>query len=216
MGNAAWDVDRDRSGTSLGLMLMAIGIAVSWIPVILYIGSLLLIIGAILVILHRNGFGGSHGAFVISAFLIYILVIIVATVGTLAFTDSLIYSGGSVPTMEGALRGYIYTTLVIGVLGSVSYFLLPYGLSRGPGKKLLILALVAQVAVTISVFMVVSGDLIQAFSLAVSTHSSSPLLEVKGKLSLYGLVGAIPSLMFAAAYYMARLNVEEDWFSYTG
>src|SRR5207245_10769581 len=67
--------------TKTGLLLLIIGLAISWIPFIGAIGGLVALIGALLVILGREAFGREHDRNAILALIVFFVVIGVTIVG---------------------------------------------------------------------------------------------------------------------------------------
>src|SRR5947208_2330975 len=71
--------------TKTGLLLLIIGLALSWIPFIGAIGGLVALIGALLVILGREAFGREHARNTILALVFFFLGIIPALLYAAAY-----------------------------------------------------------------------------------------------------------------------------------
>lgn len=215
---SAWDADRRKQidRTKTGLLLLLIGSLISWIPFIGALGSLLILIGAILVIIGRKAFGRVHSRNVMTALGLFILGFIGAIVLGVIFAISVIGSIGgtqdprTVATAFGnALNTLLIGTIIVGAIAGIGSVLFTYALQEKTGKMILWAAYVASVAVTIVIFAVISPLIQQAVNDAVAggTYNSAPLVALQTQQASLTLLNAIPSLLFAAAAYLAWTRV---------
>lgn len=72
-GVPPWEYERKKQidRTKTGILLLLIGTLIGWLLIIGVIGSLLILIGAILVILGRRAFGPSHSRNVILSIVLF-------------------------------------------------------------------------------------------------------------------------------------------------
>ncbi len=76
--------------TKTGLLLIAIGFFIGWIPLFGVVGGILELVGAIMVILGRHAFGREHARNVMWSIIIFIIAIVVAIVAVFAIVFSAI------------------------------------------------------------------------------------------------------------------------------
>src|SRR6266852_9726216 len=69
--------------TKTGMLLLIIGVALSWVPFIGAIGGLIALIGAVFVILGREAFGPAHDRNVILSIILFVVGIAVTIVGVI-------------------------------------------------------------------------------------------------------------------------------------
>lgn len=203
-----YDQEKGISRTSTGIVLLIIGLVMSWIPYILYLGAFLSFVGAILVILGRDAFGGGHGRNVVIALVLYIIATLAVLIAAAAFIGSLPSIIGSAATIKGAFASYLIELIVFSGLASIAQVLLVYALSDSLGKKILIIAFILQIVVSVVVFAIVNSSLSHAIDLFESTNNASYISAVVNKINIYKLFNAIPAITFAVAYYMARTRIE--------
>lgn len=200
-----YQVEKQR--TSTGLTLLVIGLLLSWIPYIRYVGDLLILIGAIFVILGRAAFGPKHELYVKLAIVLFIIALIAAVVVALDFAFSIFTDVNSAPKLVGDFKNYMIGLIVVAVIGGSSYILLVYGISDSLGIKLLLMAFVLQIVITIVVFVVVMPTISSAIY-SMSSGNLKPLDSLSSKISDYGLLNVFPLLIYAFAYYRAKNNIE--------
>jgi len=76
--------------TKTGLLLIAIGFFIGWIPLFGVVGGILELVGAIMVILGRHAFGREHARNVMWSIIIFIIAIVVAIVAVFAIVFRLL------------------------------------------------------------------------------------------------------------------------------
>ncbi len=216
---SAWDAERRKQidRTKTGLLLLLIGSLIAWIPLIGALGSLLILIGAILVIIGRKAFGRVHARSVMTALGLFILGVIGAIVLGVIFAISLISSiSGQDPrtvatAFGNALNTLLIGTIIVGAISGIGSVLFTYALQEKTGRMILWAAYVASVAVTVVIFAIISPLIKQAVNDAVAggTYNSAPLLALQNQQISLNLLHAIPSLLFAAAAYLAWARVNK-------
>jgi len=193
------------------LLLLIIGVLLRPVPFIGGIGTLLIFIGAILVILGREAFGSDHSRNTIWSIIIYVVGAAIAAIGGFLFGLELFtarLTNGST-SLSQALSSSFATLLVAISIGtavtSIAYVLFTYAIQNQNGKTLLWIAYVANVTVTIVSSYFIFTLLPDAIARAVAggTYNPGPLQDLQNQLQLLGLLNFIPAALFAAALYLA-------------
>jgi len=179
--------------TKTGLMLLVIGFLISWIPFINFIGTILELVGAVLVILGRHAFGGEHSRNVLWSIIIFIVGIVAGVVAAFVVIFSAIASNlrsfnqNTSPTFRSPLfdTTAFFVGILIGVIiAQISYVLLTFALQKRNGRILLLVAYPATIVATFVNFFILRGDIL-----------------------LSALPSLAPSLLYAYAYNLARSRV---------
>ncbi len=200
-------VDYDRSKridrTKTGVLLLLIGSLLSWIPDIGFVGFLLIFIGAILVILGRKAFGPAHTRNVVVSIILFIVGVIViigvALVAALANIGSVVGPGGTVNITPAFLASTASASLLAAIVGAIiigiAELLFTYAIQSQTGRLLLWAAYAANIALAVVLYILLSplyaGVVTQAQFDSVATTQTT-----------YGLLNAIPALLFAGADYL--------------
>src|SRR6267143_6793331 len=134
-----WEVARtNKINNSLtGLLLLVVGVLISWIPFAGAIGGIVGFIGAILILVGREPFGEDH---VRNTTLALIFFIVGITVTIFGFFYALVYSvssafGGGGSSSTVALFSIIF--VIGGAIFGLSEVLRTYSLQKSPGRTLL-------------------------------------------------------------------------------
>lgn len=204
-------IDRTRTG----LLLLLIGTLIGWVPIIGLIGGLLVLIGAVLVILGRKAFGSTHRRNVVLAIVLVLVGIIGGAILGAAFAFALIAGGVSQNPQDfanaftSAINNLLIGAIVLVAISGLASVLFTYALQQQMGKILLWAGYGANIALQIVIFAIIRPLITGAVNDAISggTVDTAPLLALQGQLAGLGLLGAIPSLLFAAATYLAWSRV---------
>ncbi len=201
-GSAAgyWEYHRAHKidNTKTGLLLLIIGLALSWIPFIGAIGGLVALIGALLVILGREAFGREHARNAILALVFFFVGIGVTVVGALAlFFAAFSYRAGPSSIVQPAFAWLGVITIIGGGVTGISEVLLTYSLQQSSGRILLWTAYAASIAISTVNFL---------FIVPFFNGTGTGLL-VFPTVFLTIFLGIIPALLYAAAYYLARQRI---------
>lgn len=191
---------------------MLIGTLLSWIPIISFVGFLLIFVGVILVILGRKAFGPAHSRNVVLSIVLFIVgivvVIAVAVYVAVSSISGVIGPGGTVNITPAFLASVASAGLVGGILSAIiigiAELLFTYGLQAQTGRVILWAAYGANIALSIALFVILSP-------LYGAVVTSADYDTVLGTQQAYALLSVIPSLLFAAADYLAwsRINRRE-------
>jgi len=198
-GSAAgyWEYHRAHKidNTKTGLLLLIIGLGLSWIPFIGAIGGLVALIGALLVILGREAFGREHARNTILALVFFFVGIGVIVAGALAlFFAAFSYRTGPSSIVQPTFAWFGVITVIGGGVTGISEVLLTYALQQSSGRILLWTAYATSIAISIVNFLFV----LPFFGGAGVVFSA---------LFLTSFLGIIPALLYAAAYYLARQRI---------
>ena len=181
--------------TRTGLLLLIIGLAISWIPFIGAIGGLVALIGALLVILGREAFGREHARNAILALIVFFVGIGVTIVGfVVLFFAAFSYRAGPGTLVQPSFAWLGVITIIGGGVTCISEVLLTYALQLSNGRILLWTAYAASIAISIANFLFI----LPFFS---GTGFVFPAIF------LTSFLGIIPALLYAAAYYLARQRI---------
>jgi hypothetical protein len=201
-GSAAAYWEHRRAGnidkTKTGLLLLIIGLALSWIPLIGAIGGLVALIGALLVILGREAFGREHARNTILALIVFFVGIGVTIVGSvILFFAAFSYRTGPGSIGQPSFAWIGVASIIGGAITGVSEVLLTYALQLNTGRILLWTAYAASIAISIVNFL---------FIVPFFNGTGTGLL-VFPTVFLTIFLGIIPALLYAVAYYLARQRI---------
>ena len=206
-------VARDRTVT--GLLLLVIGIALSWIPDVSIIGDILAFIGIILLIVGRDGYGPEHRRYVVVGGTLFILTLIAALAlavwFVIAFLGSLsLNSSGTVTISASAIESDLFVFFVgiaiVGILGALSRVIMVYALADRTTRILLWAGFAASVVFSLVILAVIYPQIVTAVNQATSgsTFNNGPLNSLQTQSTVLGLVNVLPTLLTAWAYWRAR------------
>jgi len=198
-GSAAgyWEYHRAHKidNTKTGLLLLIIGLAISWIPLIGAIGGLVALLGALLVILGREAFGREHARNAILALIVFFVGIGVTIVGfVVLFFAEFSYRAGPSTLVQPSFAWLGVIGIIGGGVTGISEVLLTYALQPSSGRILLWTAYAASIAISIANFLFI----LPFFS---GTGVVFPAIF------LTSFLGIIPALLYAGAYYLARQRI---------
>ncbi len=200
---ADYDRTKQIDRTKTGVLLLLIGTLLLWIPYdISVIGDLMIFVGAILIILGRKAFGPAHARNVVVSIILFVVgifvVIVVAVIALIPSLPTLITPGGAITpaglaaAQSAALAGGIGSAVVIGL----AEVLFTYALQRQTGRILLWAGYGANLAVSIALYALMSP-------IYASVVTNADLTAATGQQLAYGLLIVVPSILFAAADYLA-------------
>lgn len=200
--------------TQNGILLLAVSLILGPIPYLMYLGFVLGLVGAILVILGRKAFGQHHSNLVKFSVGIWIVGIIAGIIVGSSYgydVTSAVSANNSQAEVAQALSN-AFNTLVIGLLISsaiagLSQILITYALQTTPGRLLLFLGYAIGIALGVIVLSIISPQVNTAVSQAILTQDLTPLNDLRTQSQLLGLVGIIPAIISASAFYLAYLRV---------
>ena len=200
---------RDRTKT--GVLLLAVGIAISWIPIVGGFGGLLALIGVILLFLGRHGFTEPHRADVVLGGALLLVSVLGAIVLAVWVAGSIVSAGSTVGATSqdianaavNALQGAAYGALVLGVIGATGQLLMVWELADTSTRWLLILGLLVGLALGVVVLAVEVPLFSQAFQQATAGggYNRGPIDALNSQIQAYSLLRIFPAAISAFAYY---------------
>jgi len=210
------DVERTKQidHTKTGLLLLAIGFLIGWIPYIGGIGILLGFIGAILVILGRTAFGTRHSMFVIVSVVLYVASIVIAAAFFLWFVvvGLQTLSQGSPRPFTSAFWPFVGGVIVASVIARLAEVLFVHELEKPVGRYLLYAALLASIVVPVVAILVLMASFDAVLSGiangTITNPNDSRLQGLRTVGDTLGLVGAIPSVLLGIAYLLAWQRID--------
>ena len=195
---------------------MMIGTLLGPVPLITFIGGILSLIGAILVILGRKAFGPEHSRNAIWSIIIYIVGFVIIIIGVIAFAFAIISatiasrSGNMTDltviaqALTSSFDGLLIAGIVGGAVSSIAYVLFTYQLQNRNGRIILWAAYASSIAIGIINAIIVSALLSDAVqrSIAGGIFNPDPLRGLQNQLQALGLLGFIPAALYATALYL--------------
>jgi len=193
-----------------------IGTLLGPVPLITFIGGILSLIGAILVILGRKAFGPEHSRNAIWSIIIYIVGFVIIIIGVIAFAFAIISatiasrSGNMTDltviaqALTSSFDGLLIAGIVGGAVSSIAYVLFTYQLQNRNGRIILWAAYASSIAIGIINAIIVSALLSDAVqrSIAGGIFNPDPLRALQNQLQALGLLGFIPAAVYATALYL--------------
>lgn len=220
-GPSPWEYERTKQvdRTKTGILLLLIGTLINWLPFIGLVGSLLILIGAILVILGRKAFGEGHTRNVLIAIILFFVGIVVAIAfGVASFLASLPATFGTNPMTPAEAAAFatalvndiLLSAIISGLIVGLASVLFTYALQRQTGKLLLWAAYGAGIVLNVAIFLYISPLIADAVAQAVAggTYNAAPIDALTSQISSLQLLSAIPALLWTGANYLAwsRIN----------
>ena len=222
---AEHDKTQGINRTKTGLLLLIIGLLIGPIPFVGVIGSILDLIGAILVIIGRRPFGPAHSRNTIWSVIIFVVGIAVVIIGSVVFTLSVIsasinnsvngtFNQNTVSqALASSFNGLLVAAAIGGAIIGIANVLFTYAIQNRSGRIFLWSAYIAGLAVSVITILVISPQITTAFQQAVSggRYNPQPISALQFRESIIGLLGYIPALLYAVALYsvVSRINRRE-------
>ena len=212
--------ESDISRTKTGLLLLIIGALLSPILFLNILGEIIILVGALLIILGRKPFGDIHSRNTILSVIVYIVGAAVVSLGAAWFVlagssaGSLIITSGPYSplpsqSLSDALQTYLIATAVGGAIIGLSQVLFTYALQIGSGKTSLWLGYFSSIAIGVLEVAIglslISGAMSQ--TCCGQIYSPTAFANLQSQLLLIGLLGFIPALFYANAFYLARERI---------
>ena len=220
-----WDAERQKQidRTRTGILILLIGALIAAIPYIGGFGSLLTLIGAIMVILGRKAFGPTHRRNVVISIFVFFLGIAIFFVGTfvvVAMAATSIRSSLPEDQLAAVLLSLMTNILVVLAVGllviGIGSLFFTYALQKREGRLILLGAYGVTVVLRVAVLLVAlpllpplaaqlahtvaTGGTIDPTGISNSTSGATQNIE---------LLNAIPSLLYAAANYLAWTRIKK-------
>lgn len=206
--------DKDRGRTDLGLTLLIIGFLLSWIPYVNYVGSVLALVGVLLVFLGRRAYGPEHHRFVVLGSVLVFLGVVGGFVASLSFTAAIVDEATTAGVtlaqigsmIQGDLLGLIVASFVVGTLVRLGEILIVYRLSTRTARILLWTGFATGLLLGLATIWYLLPQIDTAISQATSGTQINlgPINRVENTSLVLSLSGVLPAVLFAWAYYLVR------------
>ena len=195
-------IDRTRTG----VLLIAIGFVLNWVPYTWLPGSVLILVGAILGILGRKAFGERHSQFVVVAIIVFFIGIIAAGALAAIFTFQFLVavSLGNLASAGAAVRNFVIALIAAAAISGIASVLFVHELENKTGKYLLYAGYAAGVIAP----GIVAALAISQIESMVASGSASGLESLFGELTTLGLLSGVSSILFAGAYFIAYSRIQ--------
>lgn len=190
-------IERTQNGLSLLIIGFLLAPILSPIPNAIYVADTFIVAGAIMVILGRQVFGHRHSRFVVTATKIYVFGLVAAFFNTILFVLSV--PGSSLVSALDAFDLFIVGSVVLGAVVGVAFLLLTYVLQGQLGRTLLWAGFSSSIAIQILIFYMVEGEL---------ARGVSDFPYIQNQIQLLSLLGLIPAVMNAVAFYLVRAKIQ--------
>ena len=191
--------------TKTGVLLIAIGFAITWLPFVGLIGGLLIFIGAILAILGRKAFGSRHSLFVVISVVLLIAGFLGSVIAAfvIALQNVSALTLGDFSGFVGVYRGVVIGSLAFGILIGIASAIFVHELENQTGKYLLYAGFAASV-VTGALIAVLTLSALDALGPGVTAQD---FVAFSSQLPAINLLSGVPSIVFAGAYLMAYSRI---------
>ncbi len=197
-------IDRTRTG----LLLLFIGVLLSWVPYVSFAGIIIVLVGAILVILGRKAFGPAHSRNVLIALTLFVGGIVGLVAVLVLLVNAIITT--VVPTTPeevlALMTTYIPVLLVIGGISGLSYPLLAHAVSSRTGQILLWVGYAATLGILVVTYITLIG--IFGAAAAVTGDPFGFLTAFLTAFITIFLLFVVSSVLYAVGYYLAYSRVK--------
>jgi hypothetical protein len=207
------ETEKWQERLATGFLLMIIGFFLEWIPYADLVGGLIGLIGIFFVYFGRHGFDEPYQRYVSGGVWI-VFVSILASIGIAVWfvvalfglivvnaTTGMVTLG---PGFASLLETYIVALVAIGLLRAVGYTLIPWGFGDALTRRLLLVAFVAQIVVSLVSLWYFLPLAHQISSALQSSPTSNPTARIDTATDLLTLLNVAPALLYAWAYLRAR------------
>ncbi|MEE9163257.1 MAG: hypothetical protein V3U17_00445 [Thermoplasmata archaeon] len=193
--------------TKTGLLLLFIGVLLSWVPYVGFVGGIIFLVGAILVILGRKAFGPAHSRNVLIALALFVAGIVGLVAVLVLLVNAIITT--VVPTTPeevlALITTYIPALLVVGGISGLSYPLLAHAVSSRTGQILLWVGYAATLGILAVTYITLIG--IFEAAAAIPTDPFGFLTAFLTAFITIFLLFVVSSVLYAVGYYLAYSRV---------
>ncbi|MHB8360475.1 MAG: hypothetical protein ACYDDC_01565, partial [Thermoplasmataceae archaeon] len=186
---------------------LTIGTAISWIPIIEYLGIFINFIGLIYLFIGRKNCLPSHETYLILSILLLILGEIIGIFVANSFFSQNYSSFSSIQSLKATITSdftsSIYSAFAGELIIAIAFVLITFALQDRNGRFILLIGFLTNIIVNVIIADLFVSTMSQAISQAFSgnTFNDAPLKNTQGILTAYTLLEAIPLIIYAIAYY---------------
>jgi len=197
--------------TKNGLLLLAVSGLLGPFPILNYLGGILAIVGAVLMILGRGAFGDAHSRNVVLSVVIYIVGLVILFIIGASFALSIAsieLSGASGASAAAAISSsfndLLTGAIVVGAVLGVATILFTYAIQSRTGRILLLAGYVSSLLIGIMVFSIIGPQLSTVVSNSIATRNvdRSGIDALQSEIQLLRFLNFIPGIIYAVAYYL--------------
>ena len=204
---------RLRNHTWTGLRLMIIGFALYWVPVLSYVGAVLLLFGVVFLWFGRRAFNEAHRRWVAAG----TVLLFVGLVGTLAvavasyllldqITGSAATSASQrLATLQQAVDISVVGNFGVAVVAALGFVAMPYGRADTVSRGILWAGFAISVFIVLELFYNQWSEFSSAIaSVSNGTYNGTELNGVQEQIYLAGIAQVVPCILWAWAYLRVR------------
>jgi len=197
--------------TKNGLLLLAVSGLLGPFPILNYLGGILAIVGAVLMILGRGAFGDAHSRNVVLSVVIYIVGLVILFIIGASFALSIAsieLSGANGASAAAAISSsfndLLTGAIVVGAVLGVATILFTYAIQSRTGRILLLAGYVSSLLIGIMVFSIIGPQLSTVVSNSIATRNvdRSGIDALQSEIQLLRFLNFIPGIIYAVAYYL--------------
>ncbi len=182
---------------------MFIAALLSWLPFVSFVGIILVLVGAILVILGRKAFGPAHSRNVLLALVLFLGGIVGLVVVVFSLFNALQTAVFATPEeILAIVTPFIIALLVVVGIAALSYPLFAHALSSKTGQILLWVGYAAALAILAVTYFTLIG----IFEAAVA-GTVDPLAFLSSFITII-LLFVVSYVLYAVGYYLAYSRVK--------
>ncbi len=198
------------SRAEVGLLLLIGAALTSWVPAIVWVGGLLGIAGAALLLAGRAPFGAAHTRSVMVAVFLMIgagvgVVLVRASLDTAVVSAIQLGPAAAPRAIFTVFQDFLFLAVIVSFVSGLGYVLLAYALEDTVGRIALATALALLVFLNVAIYVAVMGQLGPALNAAFSSTSpnTGPLQDLVAQVDAYGLLALVPDALYAGAFFLA-------------
>jgi hypothetical protein len=205
------EVRRARGHTRTGLLLLTVGVALGWIPVVRDLGGLLALIGIIFLFVGRWGFSPRHHDLVVVGGVLLVIGFVASIVIAVALVGAIIQAAsqiGATPqtlgsALESSIEDTIIAALVVSIVSGIGQILMVWAIADGTSQKLLLIGFAAGIIIAVAIVAIELPLLSSAIQSATSGSSIDlgPINNFQNQTQIFELLTIVPSAITAYAYY---------------
>lgn len=193
----------------MGVALLGAGVVVALLPIIGIVGSLLSLVGAVLVIIGRKAFGDRHARNVVIAIVLFVAGFVGGFLLGLASLAELLAGGLSTAAITNSFNILLGGAVVLGVVSGLASVLFLWELLSPAGRILIVASYALGIVISVGIWIVVTGQIGPALTAATgSPPDLMPLLNLDLELVNLRYLNFLPALLAAGAAYTAWSRIE--------
>ncbi len=202
--------------TRLALLLLAVGVVASLLPVAAIVGDILVLTGGVLLILSSQPFGPAHRRDVVLGLALTFGGAVASGLAAVFFslTAPAPPSAGSqvaawAQALEANLSAALLVTMFLATVSALGLVLLTYALQDRTGRMCLWLAFLLGIAIDVALFVVVYQGLAALVSEAQAGGGLDYTLfaGIFSEIGWFAYLGILPNALFAGCYFLADTRI---------